>query len=953
MNEVQHDRVMQVLAEAMELPAARRGAFLDSTCHGEPELRSEVEDLLECVDPAARAFDEAAEDIARADPEQIGPYTILEPIGEGGMAVVYRARQGHPVRRTVALKLIKLGMDTRQFVARFEAERQALALMDHPNVAQVYDAGSTATGRPYFVMEHVPGKPILEYCDAHTLGLRERLELFTLVCDAVEHAHRRGIIHRDIKDSNVLVAEIDGKPVPKVIDFGVAKAMLQPLTERTLHTEHGQLIGTPEYMSPEQAERGGIDVDTRADVYSLGVLLYELIAGVQPIASDALRGADQEQVRRVIRQSEPARPSTRLSTLASGDATRIAQRRGTALPTLIRSLRTELEWIPLKAMRKDREQRYRSAAELGDDIRNYLDGRPLIAGPESRAYRARKFLRRHRASAAASAAMLLMLIGGVVATSWQAVRARRAEANTRAALGRAEHAMGSMRDVNRFLTHDLLWSVDPAVARGRELSIRDALDSAAKNVGARLKDRPLSEIAVRAALAGAYERIGRGDLAMPQAHAALEIVDRIGAQQEPEACEAMQMMGELLENRDRLAEAEGMYRRALEGRRRALGEDDPATLTSMTYLAKALRRQQKFDAAEPLLADALARCRRTLGTDDWRTCAAMHAMALLLRERGNLDEAEPILREAVEVSGRVQGEDHPETLEYKYNLAVLLRSRGQFAEAERLAREALAHRRRIEGDEAHPTLHSMNQLAAILVDQRKFAEAETLFREEVNARRRVQSGDHPETLAAAMNLAFALNRIGQTDAAETLTRETLDAQRRVLGDGDPQTVASVNNLGGLLFDRRRFADAEPLFRSALQLRIQIYGEAHPETLGTTSNLARTLRELGRIDEAEPLFATLYRRAAIAPLPPRQAALFMSHWGPCLATLGRYAEAEAPLREAMGRLEATQQTTGDHMGRVLRGLAEVCDHTNRPDEAARWRARSSTLEAATRSATRPS
>src|SRR5687768_15758390 len=254
---------MSVFAEAAELPAAGRAAFLDSTCSGEPELRREVEELLTCAEPAAAAFEAASQRIVQPDPDRIGAYDIIEPIGEGGMAVVYRARQNHPVRRTVALKLVKLGMDTRQFVSRFESERQALAMMDHPNVARVYDAGSTETGRPYFVMEYVAGKPVLDYCDERQLDLRQRLALFVVVCEAVEHAHRKGIIHRDLKNSNVLVAEVDGRAVPKVIDFGVAKTLQGPLTDRALQTEMGQLVGTPECMSPEQAERGALDVDTR------------------------------------------------------------------------------------------------------------------------------------------------------------------------------------------------------------------------------------------------------------------------------------------------------------------------------------------------------------------------------------------------------------------------------------------------------------------------------------------------------------------------------------------------------------------------------------------------------------------------------------------------------------------------------------------------------------------
>jgi serine/threonine protein kinase len=721
MIEAQHDRVMQVLAEAMELPVDRRAAFLDSTCHGEPDLRSEVEDLLECVDPAARAFDEAAEEIVRAEPERIGPYAILEPIGEGGMAIVYRARQEYPVERTVALKLIKLGMDTRQFVARFEAERQALALMDHPNVAHVYDAGSTATGRPYFVMEYVPGTPILKHCDERMLGVRHRLALFALVCDAVEHAHRRGIIHRDIKDSNVLVAEIDGQAVPKVIDFGVAKAIGPPLTSRTLHTEHGQLIGTPEYMSPEQAEHGGLDVDTRADVYSLGVLLYELIAGVQPIASDALRGADQEQVRRVIRESEPTRPSTRLSTLAGADATRIAQRRRTALPTLIRELRSELEWIPLKAMRKDREQRYRSAAELADDVRNYLAGRPLTAGPESRAYRARKFLHRHRAGVAALAAIVFLLITGIVATSWQAYRARQAEARTAAERDRAHETLA-------FLTNDVLAGATPEKipdAKVRDQIVGALIMPAAKRVGEVYAGRPLTEAGVREAIQGVLRDVGRADLALPHAEAALSIRRRTLGDDHPETLQSLNDYGRVLRALGRNAEAASVYQQALERRRRVLGDDHSDTVSSLNNCAMALDALGRPAEAEPLLKEALERRRRLLGDDDPKTLITLST----LRSLGRFAEAEPLYKQALERYRRVMGEDHPATLTSLNNYAAVVRQLGRPGEAEPLLKQVLERRRQLL-DENHPDLIlSMSLYANVLNMLGRDAEAEPLARE--------------------------------------------------------------------------------------------------------------------------------------------------------------------------------------------------------------------------------
>src|SRR5688572_30067233 len=362
-----------------------------------------------------------------AHPTHIGPYRILSVLGEGGMGLVYIAEQREPVQRRVALKVIKLGMDTREVVARFSAERQALALMDHPNIARVYEAGATETGRPYFVMELVSGVPITRFCDEHKLSTGQRLEMFATVCDAVQHAHSKGIIHRDIKPGNVLVASVDGKPMPKVIDFGIAKATNQRLTERTVFTELGRMVGTPEYMSPEQAESLPLDVDTRTDVYSLGVLLYELLTGTLPYEPKDLRSQGFDAISQMIRQLEPPRPSTRFGKLHLDDAKLRAERRHETVDSLTTMLRRELEWIPLKAMRKDREHRYRTASELADDVRNYLHGRPLIAGPETRSYRARKFLRRNRATVVIAAVMLVLLVGGVVATSYQAIRARRAE----------------------------------------------------------------------------------------------------------------------------------------------------------------------------------------------------------------------------------------------------------------------------------------------------------------------------------------------------------------------------------------------------------------------------------------------------------------------------------------------------------------------------------------------
>ena len=439
----------EIFIEALQRPApADRLAYLELACGSDAGLRGRVEDLLAAFEKAGSFLQEPdAASVATADhrpgaepipPElespgaTIGPYKLRELIGEGGMGVVYVAEQSHPVRRKVALKVIKPGMDTKQVVARFEAERQALAMMDHPNIAKVHDGGTTESGRPYFVMELVPGVPITEYCDGERLSVRQRLELFVLVCRAVQHAHQKGIIHRDLKPSNILVTLHDGVPVPKVIDFGVAKAMGQSLTEKTVYTALSQLVGTPLYMSPEQAEMNQLGVDTRSDVYSLGVLLYELLTGTTPFDKEALGGSGLEEMRRMIREDEPPRPSARVSSLQPEALSTTSQRRSTDPRRISAALHGELDWIVMKSLEKDRSRRYESASAFATDVQRYLDDEPVLAGPPSTMYKFHKFARKHRAALATAVAIAASLILGTTASAWQAVRATTAEAQANA-----------------------------------------------------------------------------------------------------------------------------------------------------------------------------------------------------------------------------------------------------------------------------------------------------------------------------------------------------------------------------------------------------------------------------------------------------------------------------------------------------------------------------------------
>ncbi|MEE9479493.1 MAG: serine/threonine-protein kinase, partial [Kiloniellales bacterium] len=502
MNSGDPDRTQEIFAEAMQVSPNRRAAFLDQACADQPDQRSSVEGLLRALDDAGRdgfltsptSADSAGGTLAPPWPDlsgTIGPYRLLERLGEGGFGEVWTAEQTKPMRRTVALKILKPGMDSKEVLARFEIERQALALMDHPNVARVYDAGATDQGRPYFVMEHAAGLPLTDYCDAGRLRVRQRLELFVPICEAVQHAHTKGIIHRDLKPSNILVTLVDGKPVPKVIDFGIAKATAAPLTDRTLHTEIGRLMGTPEYMSPEQAGTSGIDVDTRTDVYSLGVILYQLLTGTLPFEPHTLRKADHSSLVKIIREMEPPTPSGRLSTLGAEPVNRhngatpqeIAVRRDTEFAALQRQVKGELDWIVMKCLEKDRARRYETANGLASDVQHFLSGEPVVAAPPSRLYRFRKFARRNRVALVATIAVAASLVTGLTLATYGFITARDERDQKVTALGKerqarelAEERQRQTEEVSNFQA-SMLSDLDvQAMGRGIEDGYREQVE---------------------------------------------------------------------------------------------------------------------------------------------------------------------------------------------------------------------------------------------------------------------------------------------------------------------------------------------------------------------------------------------------------------------------------------------------------------------------------------------
>jgi len=582
-------------------------------------------------------------------PQRIGHFRILQRIGEGGMGVVYLAEQEEPIRRRVALKLIKLGMDTEQVIARFESERQALALMNHPNIARVCDAGSTDQGRPYFVMEYIQGVPITDYCDNNRVRTRDRLELFLQVCDGIQHAHQKGIIHRDIKSSNVLVAFQDEKPVSKIIDFGVAKATAQRLTERTCFTEQGQLIGTPEFMSPEQAEMMGLDVDTRSDVYSLGVLLYRLLAGVLPFDFKELRQGGWARILKTIREAEPQKPSTRITTL--GDASReVAKRHGVDLPTLRRQLRGDLDWIVMKAVEKDRTRRYPSASELAADILRHLTHHPVVAGPPSNWYRTRKLVRRHQAAVVAATLVIAAMLIGLAGTTIGLIRAKKAEQ-------RASEEAETAKQVSDFMI-GLFKVSDPREAKGNTITAREILDRGAEKIERDLKGRPLVQARLMDTMGRVYRSLGLFQQAQPLLEKGLGIRRNLLGEDALEVSDSLTNLANVLWDRADYSQAKQYFERSLSIKEKALGPNDVQVASACHNLASVLWSKGDYAAAKPLLERALAIRERALGTRDPEVTNTMNSLGALYYTMGDYTKAQSYWERSLTVREEVLGPDH-------------------------------------------------------------------------------------------------------------------------------------------------------------------------------------------------------------------------------------------------------------------------------------------------------
>jgi serine/threonine protein kinase/tetratricopeptide (TPR) repeat protein len=826
-----------------------------------------------------RAFAPAAGDM-------IGPYRILETIGEGGFGMVYLAEQREPVRRRVALKVLKAGMDSTEVVARFQGERQALALMDHPNIAKVFDAGMTDLGRPYFVMEHVPGVPLTHFCDQHRMSIEDRLRLFVDVCRAVQHAHHKGVIHRDLKPSNILVSRVDEKLVPKVIDFGIAKAVTQRLSDATVYTAIGRMMGTPDYMSPEQAGTGSEDIDTRTDIYSLGVILYQLLTGWLPFEANTLRTAAYEEIQRIIREVDPPRPSDRLSqmgakgetdTTAASSLDHVAKVRSTDAGSLRKSVRGELDWITMKAMEKDRGRRYDSASALAQDVERFLANEPVTAGPPSASYKIGKFVKRNRVGVAFGATVALLLAAGVAGTGVFAVRenARKRE---------LEQREKDLTQVTQFQSA-MLGGIDAEQAGRRLISrlardIEEARKQAADEkapvadaIGAPKADAPKSESpkADPDAVALALTRVNGTDVALDFIDQTIlapasTAIDQQFKDQPVIDSMLRQTLGETYARLGLLEKSLPYFQRTLALRKQTLGPDHPETINAIGNYGYILHALGKLEEAEPYYAEAVGRLEKVAGLDAPELAPHLSNLAMLRTDMGKPKDAIPLHERALAIQTKARGPEDPDALLFENNLGGALEAIGDNAGAERHYRHYLDATIGVQGEDNIDALTAMNNLAGVLESQGKMKEAEEMYRRSLERRKKLLGTTHPSTLLAVNNLAYLLNHTERAAEAVELTAEAIAASKEGLGDEHPRTLTLHHNHAEAMRRSGHAADAEKELAHTLGVRTRVLGEGHADTLATRTSWALALRDLGRIREAAgELEATL--SVAIAKLDP--------------------------------------------------------------------------------------
>lgn len=957
--------IEQILDAAQMLPKAERNSYLSRVCASDQELSITVRRLLDSADEVDLLLKEtsASTQLEQFVDEIVG-FSVVRLLGEGGGGSVLLAQQLVPIKRDVAIKVVKLGMDTKAVVRRFEAEQQALGLMDHPNIAKVFGAGVTRAGRPYFVMELVRGIRITDYCDQCHLSVPERLAVFSQVCHAIQHAHHKGIIHRDIKPSNVLVTLHDGDAVAKVIDFGIAKAIHGHLMEETLQTNVEHLVGTPAYMSPEQLIAGISQVDTRTDVYSLGVLLYELLVGCTPLDEEELGAVGSEVMRQTLLAEEPMTPSKRILAMSHHESEGVCQRRQTDVLRIVRSLRGDLDWIVMRCLEKERTRRYQSANELIQDIDRFFLKSPVLARPPSIGYVVSRFIRRHKLAVAASSFSVCAVLAGAALASYQAVR--------------AVEAQGVAQQVVDFLRDDLLSPASPQLEPDRDIKMRTVLDRASVKVDTRFADQPLVEALVRKTLGQAYEALGDAEQAARHLDRSVVVREQLFGPDDASLLQTKSLLLDVLGQQSKYTSAAALGSSVLEAQRRIVGPDHPDTLQTMVRLGRIYRLTAKYADAEALHREAYAAYQSKLGEDNQQTMEALHALAATQLYRGNYKEAQLLLERVVAFSASLLGRQHPDTMSAQGNLAVSYSYQGKLPQAEAIQRELLEIHERVLGVEHPQTLVTLENLAYTYAEQGNPAAAALLQSRALAASKKVRGGEHPHTLITMGNLAASYEDMGQLNDAIDLRSEAISIERRTLGDRHPGTLLSMNNLAFSYRILGRLREAESLLVKATQISPEVLGPEHPDALGYRRSLAAVYQAQGRLSEAAGILSdvvpttkrvlgtshrdTLDSSRELASVlllqrKPREAeallsasikdtsvkgwrlALARSCLGEALLDLNRFADAEEHLLAGHAGLLDSSKSMPVHrrseIDKAASRLANLYKLWNKPEVAARW------------------